>query len=116
MSAFLYGVVIALHVLVCLVLVAVVLLQSGKGADIGAAFGGSSQTVFGSRGPTTFFHYVTGSAAGLFLLTTVFLSCSPSPSSQKGSVLPDDTPAPVESPAAATGTGAAMGVTTSTGS
>ncbi|NRA97993.1 MAG: preprotein translocase subunit SecG, partial [Planctomycetes bacterium] len=42
---------IVLHIMVCLVLVGVVLLQRGKGADMGAAFGGGgSNTVFGSRG------------------------------------------------------------------
>jgi len=41
----------ALHVIVCIILILVILLQAGKGANMGAAFGGSSQTVFGSSGP-----------------------------------------------------------------
>ncbi len=44
---------IILHVLVAFIMVGVILLQSGKGAEIGAAFGGSSQTVFGARGANT---------------------------------------------------------------
>jgi protein translocase SecG subunit len=48
-----------LHIVVCIVLVLVVLLQAGKGAAMGAAFGGSSQTVFGSSGPGTFLSKMT---------------------------------------------------------
>ena len=47
-------VIIIIHVLVCLALISIVLLQHGKGAGIGAAFGGSSQTVFGSTGAAPF--------------------------------------------------------------
>ena len=46
-----YTFAIVLHVFVCFLMIAAILLQGGKGAEIGAAFGGSSQTVFGSRGP-----------------------------------------------------------------
>ena len=53
-----------LHVMVCLVLVVVVLLQHGKGADIGAVFGGgASNTVFGSRGAGNFLTRLTTGAA-----------------------------------------------------
>jgi len=45
------GLLIALHVIVSAILIAMVLLQKGKGADIGAAFGGASQTVFGPGEP-----------------------------------------------------------------
>ena len=45
---------ITIHYLVCFFLIVAILLQAGKGADIGAVFGGASQTVFGSRGPATF--------------------------------------------------------------
>lgn len=73
-SAFVTG----LHLFLCLILVLVVLLQAGKGSDVGAALGGgSSQTVFGSRGPATFFHYVTAGAAGLFVFTSLFLAIDP---------------------------------------
>ena len=89
MSGFLFAFVVGLHLLICLILVVVVLLQQGKG-DTGALIGGSSQTVFGSRGPTTFFHYLTGGAAGLFLVTSLFLSCTPAPGKGTGSVLDDE--------------------------
>ena len=64
-----------LHVMVCLVLVVVVLLQHGKGADIGAVFGGgASTTVFGSRGPGTFLSKVTVAAAIVFMFTSLGLA------------------------------------------
>ncbi|MBF0472570.1 MAG: preprotein translocase subunit SecG [Nitrospirae bacterium] len=62
-----------LHVLVCLVLIFVVLIQSGKGAELGAAFGGSSQTLFGSRGVATFLSKLTTTVAVIFMLTSLFL-------------------------------------------
>ena len=49
-----YTLLVIIHVIVCLLMIGAILLQSGKGAEIGAAFGGSSQTVFGSRGPANF--------------------------------------------------------------
>lgn len=58
-----YTLAVVIHVLVCCLMIASILLQSGKGAEIGAAFGGSSQTVFGSRGPGTFLSKVTVAAA-----------------------------------------------------
>ncbi len=67
--------VLVIHVLVCIALILIILLQSGKGADIGATFGGgSSQTVFGSTGATTFLSKVTISAAVIFMLTSIFLT------------------------------------------
>lgn len=62
-----------LHVCVCIALILIVLLQKGKGASMGAAFGGSSQTVFGSSGATTFLHKVTTGAAIVFMLTSLAL-------------------------------------------
>lgn len=63
-----------LHVVACVVLILVVLLQAGKGANMGAAFGGSSQTVFGSTGAGTFLGKMTTVIAVLFMLTSFFLS------------------------------------------
>ena len=63
-----------LHVTVCLVLVLVVLLQAGKGANMGAVFGGSSQTLFGSSGPGTFLSKMTTVVAVIFMLTSFSLS------------------------------------------
>ena len=65
---------IILHIVVCVALILIVLLQKGKGASMGAAFGGSSQTVFGSTGATTFLHKVTTAAAIIFMLTSLGLS------------------------------------------
>ena len=66
-----------LHVMVCIVLILVVLLQRGKGAEIGAVFGGgASTTVFGSRGAGNFLTRLTTGAAVLFMLTSLFLSYS----------------------------------------
>ncbi len=67
-------VVIILHVLACLGLILIVLLQRGKGADLGAAFGGSSQTVFGSQGAGGFLTKATTGVAVLFMLTSLGLA------------------------------------------
>lgn len=65
---------IILHILASLFLIGVVLLQRGKGAEIGAAFGGSSQTLFGSRGAATFLNKITTVAAVVFMLTSLTLT------------------------------------------
>lgn len=62
------------HIFVCIFLIAVVLLQSGKGAEIGAAFGGSSQTLFGSRGAATFLGKMTTIVAVVFMVTSLLLA------------------------------------------
>ena len=63
------------HVVACLVLVLVVLLQHGKGADIGAAFGaGASNTVFGARGAGNFLTKLTTGTVVIFMLTSLSLS------------------------------------------
>ncbi len=66
--------VLVLHITVALFLIVVVLLQAGKGASIGAAFGGSSQTVFGARGPASFLGKITTAAAAMFMITSLILS------------------------------------------
>jgi preprotein translocase subunit SecG len=65
---------ILVHISVCVALILIVLLQRGKGSDMGAAFGGSSQTIFGSRGATTFLHKVTAAIAIIFMLTSLGLA------------------------------------------
>ena len=62
------------HVIVCLFLVGIVLLQHGKGADIGASFGGSSQSLFGTEGPLPLLNKITTAAAIIFMLTSVTLA------------------------------------------
>jgi preprotein translocase subunit SecG len=71
----LYYSIVVLHVIVCVILVLVVLLQSGKGADLAGAFGGgATQTAFGSRGPASFLSKMTTGAAIVFMLTSISLS------------------------------------------
>ena len=67
-------VVTILHVLACLALIMIVLLQTGKGADLGAAFGGSSQTVFGSQGAGGFLAKLTTTMAVVFMITSLSLT------------------------------------------
>jgi len=69
-----YTLLVMLHVIVSLVLILIVLLQAGKGADMGAAFGGSSQTVFGSSGASTFLGKMTAGIAILFMITSLLLT------------------------------------------
>ncbi len=82
-------VVTIIHVIVCLFLIAVVLLQSGKSADIAAAFGGmGSQTAFGPRGAATVLSKATTWSAVIFMLTSITLSIFATRSSHtSGSVL-----------------------------
>jgi preprotein translocase subunit SecG len=64
-----------LHVLACLALIMIVLLQTGKGADIGASMGGAgNQAMFGTSGATTLLSKVTTGIAILFMLTSLFLA------------------------------------------
>ncbi len=69
-----YTFTVVVHVTVCFLMIAAILLQAGKGAEIGAAFGGSSQTVFGSRGPANFLSKVTVAAAVIFMVTSLTLA------------------------------------------
>ncbi len=67
--------IVIIHVIVCIALILIILLQTGKGADIGAVFGGgSSQTVFGSSGASSFLGRVTIVAAVTFMLTCIVLT------------------------------------------
>ncbi len=63
-----------LHILVCVFLILVVLLQHGKGADFSVFGGGSTQTAFGSRGTTTFLHKLTVFSFVVFVFTTLTIS------------------------------------------
>jgi len=104
------AVLITLHVIVCIALIIVVLLQAGKGAEIGASFGaGASQTVFGASGGKNFMSRLTTSAAIIFMLTSLTLayfygqpgSTSVMPASVPGQAPQASAPAPTEQPAAA---------------
>jgi preprotein translocase subunit SecG len=84
-----------LHVLVCFALIAIVLLQQGKGADIGATFGaGASQTVFGGRGAGSFLSKLTTGSAIVFMVTSLILSYFAIPASVD--TLLEGEPVPVE--------------------
>src|SRR5690348_16582655 len=70
-----YFVLVTLHVVVCLILMGVILLQSGQAADIAGAFGGSgSQTAFGPRGAATFLSRATTWCAVMFMFTSMALA------------------------------------------
>ncbi len=76
---------ITLHVSVSLLLVSMVLLQKGKGADIGAAFGGgASNTIFGPRGAQSFLSKLTAGAAIVFMLSSLILALN---AAKKGSIM-----------------------------
>jgi preprotein translocase subunit SecG len=64
----------AVHVLVCVFLILVVLLQQGKGADLSVFGGGSTQTAFGARGATTLLHKLTVASFVIFIVTTVSIA------------------------------------------
>jgi len=93
---------IVIHVVVCVALILIVLLQTGKGADMGAAFGGgSSQTLFGSTGASTFLTKATTAAAVIFMLTSLILAYVAGGGKVTKSVV-SDVPAPIEQPAQTT--------------
>ncbi len=69
------GLLTVVHYIVSVLLIVIVLLQAGKGADIGAAFGsGGSQTLFGPRGAATLLSKITIVVAGIFLVTSISLA------------------------------------------
>src|SRR5271170_8296695 len=66
--------VVVIHIIVCISLVIVVLLQQGKGAEVGAVFGGSSQTVFGATGAGGVLVRLTAALATVFFVTSIYLA------------------------------------------
>ena len=103
MSVLVHYVVPVIHVLACLFLIVVVLLQTGKGADMGAVFGGGSQTLFGSSGAGNFLTKLTTGTAIAFMLTSLILTwgASRTPTSSLLNRLPapaaESAPAPTPS-------------------
>lgn len=108
-----FYVVFTLHIVLCVTLVGLVLLQQGKGADMGAAFGGgSSNTFFGAAGATAFITKLTTGVALSFMFTSILLvNIYSAHSRQVGSIVPagadpiqalvgSAAPAPQEAPAA----------------
>lgn len=96
----------AIHVLVCLFLILVVLLQQGKGADLSVFGGGSTQTAFGARGATTLLHKLTVGSFLVFIITTLLIGLPQihrGGTVMEGAEAADTTPAPAPAkPAAAT--------------
>ena len=88
-----YTLTVVIHLTVCFLMIAAILLQAGKGAEIGASFGGSSQTVFGSRGPGTFLSKVTVGAAIIFMLSSLSLALLSRQGSTSSTVIDLNTPA-----------------------
>ncbi len=79
--------IIILHVFVCVLLILVVLLQAGKGADMGSTFGaGGSQTVFGSGGAAPFLTKLTTAVAVIFMITSIGLTILSSRSAKQSVV------------------------------
>ena len=91
-----YTLLVVIHVIVSLAIIAIVLLQAGKGADIGSAFGGGgSQAVFGSMGTPTFLGKITTGVAIVFMLTSFGLAVL---ASRKGTSVMTQ-PVPIQQPA-----------------
>ncbi|MCP5421078.1 MAG: preprotein translocase subunit SecG [Gammaproteobacteria bacterium] len=98
-----YTIVLLLHVIIAIALIALVLLQQGRGAEAGAAFGsGASATVFGARGSASFLTRVTAGLATGFFVTSLVLAYFASQTATPTSVIQrgQDTPAEHAAPAA----------------
>ncbi len=112
-----YTLAVVIHLIVCFLMIAAILLQGGKGAEIGAAFGGSSQTVFGSRGPANFLSKVTVATAVIFMLTSLSLAYLSRERTYSSTVIDMDqqetTTAPAAPPAEAEAEGSASGAPSS---
>ena len=76
----------AIHVIVCIFLILVVLLQQGKGADLSVFGGGTTQAAFGARGATTLLHKLTVISFAIFILTTLLIGV---PQARRGTVMSD---------------------------
>lgn len=84
--------ILIVHIIVCLFLIFIVLIQSGKGAELGAAFGGSGQTLFGARGAATVLSKLTTISAIVFMITSLLLAVV----TTKGSSVIKQTPGAVQ--------------------
>lgn len=93
----LYGLILVVHLLVCLVLIAVILLQAGRGGGVADTFGGAAQSIFGTRG-AAYLTRATTACAILFMLTSLFLAFL---SAQQGRSLTEKMPVQAQEKAAA---------------
>ncbi|HVC48093.1 MAG TPA: preprotein translocase subunit SecG [Terracidiphilus sp.] len=99
MQIFFYAVVVV-HVIVCLFLIGVILVQQGRSADLAGAFGGQgSQTAFGPRAAANMLTRLTTWCAIIFMCTSLTLTIMYERSVQSHSVLDNSTPAPASAPA-----------------
>ncbi len=92
-------IIVVIHILVSIALILIVLLQAGKGAEMGAAFGGASQTIFGSAGAMGFLSKLTTVAAVIFMVTSLLLTFS---TTRRVSTIMKERPVPA-APAAPSG-------------
>ncbi len=92
------AIILTIHVIACILLILIVLLQTGKGADMGASFGSASggQAFFGSTGPATLLSKITTAVAIIFMLTSLTLAYTSGHKSAK-TIMPE-TVIPVEQP------------------
>ena len=94
-----YILLLILHIIVCLFLIIVVLLQSGKAADLAGAFGGmGSQTAFGPRGSATLLSKATTISAVIFMITSLSLSILATRSAGLGTSVLETSPAKTSAP------------------
>jgi len=92
--------IMVLHIFVSIAMIGIVLLQSGKGAEMGASFGaGGSQTVFGASGGNTFMNKLTTGAAVIFMLTSLTLAHLSSSANTASLMSSKKAPAPPAAPA-----------------
>ena len=95
----LIGLITFIHVIVCVILIVVVLLQHGKSADIAATFGGAgSQTAFGPRGTATLLSRITTWSAIVFMLTSISLTVFAT-RNHPSSIMQNEKGAPANAPA-----------------
>ncbi len=97
----LFAIVIVIQVIAALIVIGLVLLQHGKGADMGAAFGsGASGSLFGASGSANFLSRSTGIAAAVFFVATLLLSYLGSRPQAGGAGVMDQVPAPAKTESA----------------
>lgn len=92
-----YGILLVIHVLIAISLVTLILIQQGKGAQAGAAFGsGASQTVFGSQGSGNFISRTTGILAGCFFAINLIIATMVNRSIQRVNPMQSHAPSSVQ--------------------
>ena len=105
-----FSLLLTIHILVAIVIIGLVLMQHGKGADMGAAFGsGASGSLFGSSGSANFLSRMTGVLAAVFFITSLSLAyVASSKPKTTGSVMQDAVQSETVTPATSSSSGAAL--------